>query len=100
GDRLFLIGFSRGAATVRALTYFIHLFGVLPHSRPELIPRAWAIYTIRNRERRERLAREFVARHHVMWVRVNFLGCYDTVSALGLPWQSLSAAIDLIPFLR
>src|SRR5690606_27358758 len=53
-----------------------------------------------NRERREKLAREFVARHHVMWVRVNFLGCYDTLSALGLPWQSLSAAIDLIPFLR
>lgn len=28
-DRIFLFGFSRGAATVRSLAGFIHLFGIL-----------------------------------------------------------------------
>jgi uncharacterized protein (DUF2235 family) len=100
GDRLFLIGFSRGAATVRALSYFIHLFGILPHSRPELIPQAWSIYRIQDREKREQRAKEFIARHHTIWTRVHFLGCYDTVAALGLPWRAASITLDRIPLYR
>ena len=34
GDRIFLIGFSRGAATVRSLASFLDDFGILPRSRP------------------------------------------------------------------
>lgn len=100
GDRLFLIGFSRGAATVRALSYFIHLFGVLPQSRPELIRQAWRIYEIGDASKREDRAAEFISRHTTIWTRVHFLGCYDTVAALGLPWQSASAALDRIPQFR
>jgi uncharacterized protein (DUF2235 family) len=100
GDRLFLIGFSRGAATVRSLSYFIHLFGILPHSRPELIPRAWSIYRIRDSRRREQKARNFIRRHHTMWSRVHFLGCYDTVAALGLPSQIGSVLLDRVPGMR
>jgi uncharacterized protein (DUF2235 family) len=100
GDHLFLIGFSRGAATVRSLAYFVHLFGILPHSRPELIPKAWAIYQINDRERREKAAREFVALHHTMWTRIRFLGCYDTVAALGLPFRLGSVLLDNLPGLR
>lgn len=44
GDKIFLLGFSRGAATVRSLANFIHFFGILPKARPELIKRAWKIY--------------------------------------------------------
>ena len=44
GDKIFLFGFSRGAATVRSLANFIHYFGILPKARPELIKRAWKIY--------------------------------------------------------
>lgn len=44
GDKIFLFGFSRGAATVRSLANFIHYFGVLPKSRPELIKQAYGIY--------------------------------------------------------
>src|SRR5690606_23799957 len=81
GDRIFLIGFSRGAATVRSLAYFIHLFGILPRSRRKLIDRAWSIYTIRSAAARERAARELVEANPTMWTKVHFLGCYDTVSA-------------------
>ena len=43
GDQIFLFGFSRGATTVRSLSSFVHLFGILPKSRPELIKQAYRI---------------------------------------------------------
>jgi hypothetical protein len=55
GDRLFLLGFSRGAATVRSLSNFIHYFGILPKARPELIRRAWKLYKAGRQERPEEL---------------------------------------------
>jgi hypothetical protein len=51
GDKIFLFGFSRGAATVRSLANFIHYFGVLPKSRPKLIKLAYKIYKVGIEER-------------------------------------------------
>lgn len=100
GDRIYLFGFSRGATTVRSLSGFIHLFGILPKSRPELIKKAYKIYRIGNRKKREDAARNFVERHHVMWCKIKFLGVWDTVAALGLPIKSLDVVVDKIPFLK
>ena len=97
GDKIFLFGFSRGAATMRSLSGFMHLFGILPKSRYELIPQAHSIYKIRNEEKRLRRAKEFVERHHTMWCRIKFLGVWDTVAALGLPIKWLDVLIDQIP---
>ena len=100
GDRIFLFGFSRGAAAVRSLSSFIHLFGVLPKGRPELIEKAWAVYSSPRTDARDAAAEAFVKRHHTMWTKVQFLGCYDTVSALGLPFAPASALLNWIPSLR
>ncbi len=100
GDRIFLFGFSRGAATVRSLSAFIHMFGLLPQSRRDLVKRAWQIYRRRNPDKREQLAKEFIAANHTMWANVHFLGCYDTVAALGFPFRSVSAVLDQVPFFR
>lgn len=100
GDQIYLFGFSRGAATVRSLSAFIHHFGILPKSRPELIDRAWKLYRRRGRDNFEQKAEEFVGRHHTMWARVRVLGCYDTVAALGLPYRWASALVDGIPLFR
>ena len=100
GDQIFLFGFSRGAATVRSLSSFLHYFGILPKSRPELIKSAYKIYKIENEERRQRKAAEFIQRHRTMWARIKFLGCFDTVAALGLPIKWASAIIDGIPGFR
>lgn len=54
GDKIFLFGFSRGAATVRSLANFIHYFGILPKSRPELIEQAYDLYKIGREEGAER----------------------------------------------
>lgn len=97
GDQIYLFGFSRGAATVRSLSSFIHYFGIIPKSRPELIKQAYKIYEISDDNERKKKASEFVARHHTMWTRIRFLGCYDTVAALGLPIKPLSVLINKIP---
>ena len=100
GDQVYLFGFSRGATTVRSLSSFVHLFGVLPKSRPELIDKAYRIYKIRNQNKRDKRAAAFVARHHTMWCRIRFLGAWDTVAALGIPIKILNAALNVIPVFR
>ena len=76
GDQIYLFGFSRGAATVRSLSGFIHYFGILPKSRPELIKQAYKIYQIEDENKRKEKADEFILRHHTMWARIKFLGCF------------------------
>lgn len=97
GDQIYLFGFSRGAATVRSLTSFIHHFGIMPKSRPELIKQAYKIYEIEDKAELKKQAENFVTTHHTMWTRIKFLGCFDTVAALGLPIQPLSVLINKIP---
>jgi len=100
GDKIYLIGFSRGAATVRSLSSFIHYFGILPQSRPELIEEAYNIYKIKNRQKREKEAKGFVNRNHTMWTHIEFIGVWDTVSALGVPIKSVDVALQKVPFMR
>lgn len=97
GDQIYLFGFSRGAATVRSLSSFIHYFGIMPKSRPELIDEAYKIYAIKDETKRVKKADKFVSAHHTMWTKIKFLGCFDTVSALGLPIKPLSVLINKIP---
>lgn len=98
GDRIYLFGFSRGAATVLSLSTFIHYFGILPKSRPELIDRAYKIYQIDNEKAREKQAGNFIKQHHTMWTKIHFIGCFDTVAALGLPWKKFDVWINAISF--
>ena len=97
GDRVFLFGFSRGATTVRSLSSFIDLFGILPKSRPELIKHAYKIYQIRNKKRRNSKAAKFIAANYTMWCRIKFLGVWDTVAALGIPIKRISVFMNQIP---
>jgi len=100
GDQVFLFGFSRGATTVRSLSSFIHLFGVLPKSRPELIDQAYRIYKISSADKRNRRAAKFVAKHHTMWCKIRFLGAWDTVAALGIPNRFLHSIMKIVPVFR
>lgn len=94
GDRLFLFGFSRGATTVRSLAGFISLFGILPHSRPELATKAWAIYKVSNTDVRNKKAAQFLKKNTTTWSNIDFLGVWDTVKALGLPFKTLDAVLN------
>jgi uncharacterized protein (DUF2235 family) len=100
GDQIYLFGFSRGASTVRSLSGFLNLFGILPKSRPELINRAYRIYKINNPAKRNTRTQEFINKHHRMKCRVKLLGVWDTVSALGVPWGIINILLDKISFFK
>ena len=95
-DKIFLFGFSRGAATVRSLTGFIHMFGILPWSRANLIDEAWKIYKMSNSTKRDQAATKFIDANHTMWATVNFLGVWDTVAALGIPRTRIDRVLNWI----
>ncbi len=97
GDQIYLFGFSRGAATVRSLSAFIHMFGILPKSRPELIKQAYKIYEKGYGTKRTARATKFLSQHHTMWTKVKFLGVWDTVAALGVPFRTIDVLIDRLP---
>ena len=95
GDQIFMFGFSRGATTIRSLSSFIHMFGILPKSRPELIDQAYKIY--KKPRTREAKAKAFIKSHHNMWCKIRFLGAWDTVAALGVPVPGLKVLVEQIP---
>jgi uncharacterized protein (DUF2235 family) len=96
GDQIFLFGFSRGAATVRSLAGFIHMFGILPRSRGKLVNEAWKIYKKSDPVQREKAADRFIEVNHTMWAMVKFLGVWDTVAALGLPDTHIDRLLNWI----
>ena len=105
-DKIYLFGFSRGAATVRSLASFIHYFGLLPKSRPELIKKAYELYRV-GREVQDdsnvdgsslnKHAENFVHEHPNQWASIEFLGVWDTVPALGLPGAVIDTFVNYVP---
>jgi uncharacterized protein (DUF2235 family) len=105
GDRIFIFGFSRGAYTARALAGVIFQFGLLPAGSYNLVPyllrlskeikeldgsnaaaseKYWDI----SRGFRETFARTVPGSGaKVEYVRVHFLGVWDTVSSIGWIWD-------------
>jgi uncharacterized protein (DUF2235 family) len=79
---------------VRSLSGFIHLFGILPKCREDLIRKAFQIYKINDADLRKKKAEELVEKHSTMWCKIKFLGVWDTVAALGLPFKWASVFLD------
>ncbi|VEP14269.1 conserved hypothetical protein [Hyella patelloides LEGE 07179] len=84
GDEIYLFGFSRGAYTVRSLAGLISYCGLL--QRPDInhTAEAYRIYRIKN-ESREQKAENFRKKYEIEKPHIKFLGCWDTVGALGIP---------------
>ncbi len=94
GDRIYLFGFSRGAFTVRSLAGMIHKTGILKRINRARINRAFKIYKGKdNQEEAERFIRKYC------WQEggdgrppaVYFIGVWDTVSALGVPFAAVKS---------
>ena len=68
--------------------------------RPELIEKAWKIYETKDKEKRQKKTDAFLRQHHNMWLRIRFLGVFDTVAALGVPNKTVSRILDKIPMMR
>jgi uncharacterized protein (DUF2235 family) len=83
GDRIYIIGFSRGAFTARVLAGLIHRCGVLKPGFESLIPYALDLY--RPHEPLRDVVGKFVDLFSRPWP-VHFLGLWDTVKAFGAFW--------------
>jgi uncharacterized protein (DUF2235 family) len=87
GDELYLMGFSRGAYTVRSLAGMIRRCGILKIQDLRLIQEAYNFYRDPSHESRaggER-SESFIARNSYPDTEIKFLGVWDTVGALGIP---------------
>lgn len=111
-DRIFLFGFSRGAFTVRTLVGLIAACGILDIRRystaGELDRAVQETYRVYRKSYRTELARLFLgepdtsvigrfrADHcHPCEVPIRFVGVWDTVDAVGLPFH-LSDFINMV----
>ncbi len=86
-DRLFLLGFSRGAFTARSLAGMLGVCGIpAKFDDPDQVAiNAARIYRTRNKKAQAELAAEFRKEHECKPGKVHFIGVWDTVGALGLP---------------
>jgi hypothetical protein len=103
GDRIFLIGFSRGAFTVRTLAGLIAKCGILDvttfpttESLDRAVHRAYRVYRqqyhtrlgrLLHRKPNRRIIGEFEQCARYRDVRIRFIGVWDTVDAVGTPWH-------------
>ncbi|KAI3318804.1 hypothetical protein HD806DRAFT_511020 [Xylariaceae sp. AK1471] len=81
GDKICLLGFSRGAYTVRCLAGMIHKVGLLPSSNGSQVNFAYNFYKD-DSENGEYLAAEF-KKTFCTEVSVYFLGVFDCVASVG-----------------
>jgi uncharacterized protein (DUF2235 family) len=93
GDEIYLLGYSRGAYTVRSLAGFIYNSGLVKRQYLRAIPRAFEIYRDRNIHPDDKEAQLF-RKQFGERVNITLLGCWDTVGALGVPDQVAFLPID------
>jgi uncharacterized protein (DUF2235 family) len=89
GDKIYLFGFSRGAYTVRALCGLINNCGILKRADANRIAEAWEIYKSGSDKDHPKgdNARQFRSDHCHRSRNVHFVGVWDTVGALGIPFS-------------
>ncbi|MBN1957576.1 MAG: DUF2235 domain-containing protein [Desulfuromonadales bacterium] len=89
GDKIYLFGFSRGAYTVRALSGLINNCGILKRPDANLISKAWKIYKNPAAKYHPSGSESITFRTDYSHPSkdVHFIGVWDTVGALGIPFS-------------
>jgi len=89
GDNIFLFGFSRGAYTVRALSGLINNCGILKRIDARLIAQAWKLYKspLAKKHPNGSDACAFREKHAQASRNIHFVGVWDTVGSLGIPFS-------------
>lgn len=98
GDKVFLFGFSRGAFAARSLAGFISKVGILLRRKLEHVEEAYRLYEADVDGTQSHLA-DYLAPltgkpllqsgEDEDALRIHFIGVWDTVGALGLPWRRM-----------
>lgn len=89
GDEIYLFGFSRGAYSVRSLAGLIRCCGIVKRHKLRAIPRAMELYRDRDILPDHDECITFRNSNSILEdhtpPQICFLGCWDTVGALGIP---------------
>jgi hypothetical protein len=93
GDELFLFGFSRGAYTARSAAGLVRNVGVLRREDIDHIDDAYRLYRDRASKphdvEAELFRRSYSHETATFQTRIRFIGVWDTVGALGIPWSGV-----------
>lgn len=89
GDEIFLFGFSRGSYTVRSLCGLINNCGILKRPDARLIQAAFELYKKPGKTNSPTgdNSKAFRAEHSHASRKITFVGVWDTVGALGIPFS-------------
>lgn len=96
GDEIFLFGFSRGAYTIRSLVGLINNCGIVKRPEARLIQAAFDHYKKSSRACAPSGAKsvEFRDAHSHPSREIKFVGVWDTVGAMGIPFSFLGLLND------
>lgn len=87
GDEIYLFGFSRGAYTVRSLTGLLNNCSVLKSVEGRRIEEAFALYKNKRYKPNGTYSKKWKKKYSIKQkVKVDFVGVWDTVGAMGLPF--------------
>lgn len=94
GDRIVLMGYSRGAYAVRSLAGWIGQVGLLKaqHAMQRRVQRSFRYYEAM---RPSRQAKRFSERYCHRDIHIEMVGVWDTVSALGLPYPLINRLVPM-----
>lgn len=97
GDELHLVGFSRGAYTVRALSCLIERIGVLTKTQLALLPMIYSLWRAQALDKLEGHVKAWEAKGHLIRnVVIMSCGMWDTVSAM-IPEKDLDFVASRVP---
>ena len=85
-DTLFMLGFSRGAYTVRGVAALLHMYGLLPAGNEPMIPYAIRMLNAAGRKKDRTgfdLAEDFRDTFRGRACKPHFVGVWDTVNSVG-----------------
>ncbi|SET40909.1 DUF2235 domain-containing protein [Thalassotalea agarivorans] len=87
GDEIFLFGFSRGAYTVRSLCGMLNNCGILKSVHGNKIEQAFELYKTKKYKPSSDYAKQWRSQYAIaVDSKVDFVGVFDTVGAMGLPF--------------
>jgi len=88
GDEIYMFGFSRGAYTIRSLCGLINNCSILKSSNGALIEKAFDIYKTKKYKVKSQFSVDWRDKYAIaQQVKIHFVGAWDTVGAMGLPFS-------------
>lgn len=88
GDEIFFFGFSRGAYTVRSLCGLINNCSILKAVEGKRIEEAFALYKNKRHKPNDPYSHQWRYKYAIQQeVTIKFVGAWDTVGAMGLPFS-------------